>query len=58
MSIEESIATELRALVRRIEDCCRESRSHSVAWPIIRIACEHLTAIAHIHEQRHDPPRS
>jgi hypothetical protein len=44
-------ATELRALALKLADVCRESHCHSIAWPIIVIACEHLTAIARIHEQ-------
>jgi hypothetical protein len=52
-----STSTELRDLANRIESCCRESRSHSIAWPIVRIACDHLMAIAKIHEiPVGDPP--
>jgi hypothetical protein len=43
-------STELRLLARGIENLCRESHCHSIAWPVIRIACDHLTAIAKIHE--------
>lgn len=43
-------STELRALAKKIEDACRESRCHSIAWPVVVIACEHITAIARIHE--------
>jgi hypothetical protein len=46
-----STSIELRALALKLADTCRESKSHSIAWPIIVIACEHLTAIARIHEQ-------
>jgi hypothetical protein len=44
-------STELRALALKLADVCRESKSHSIAWPIINVACDHLTAIARIHEQ-------
>ena len=43
-------STELRALALKIADVCRESHSHSIAWPIINVACDHLIAIACVHE--------
>lgn len=43
-------AKELRELVRELEDTCRRSRVHSMAWPAVTALSEYLCLRARIME--------
>jgi|HubBroStandDraft_1064217.scaffolds.fasta_scaffold180081_2 hypothetical protein len=43
-------AKELRALAKKLKECCLQSTVLSIASPIVTNACDHLCAIARVHE--------
>ena len=53
-----TVAQDLRALIRELEDTCRRSNAHAIAWPALNGLCDYLALRARIMEIDHTPPQA